>query len=139
MNKNISPVVAWSLICAISLIVLLAMFIQLGQQSWQKTGEKTSISSGDAVVVVDYGNGKTRKFRGPIQENAKAWDLFQQAIAVGGIKVEIADHFVPKIIDGLKDGSDGKHWSLYVNNEKQKFSPFEITVNPGDTVIFRFE
>jgi len=136
MKKNIHPVVAWSLICGIAIIVLLMMFVQL-QQSMQKP--TSSQTSKEAMVVIDYGNGKMRRFKGPIEENARAWDLFQQALAIGGISVNVTDHFVPQVIDGLKDGAGGKHWSIYVNNTKQKFTPFEIQVKPGDEVVFKFE
>ncbi len=96
-------------------------------------------SSKEAIDALDFGNGRVRRFKGPIENNAKVWDLFQQAIAVGGINVEVSDHFVPRIIDGIRDGDSGKHWSLYVNNVKQKFAPFEIQVKSGDEVVFRFE
>lgn len=133
MKKNIHPTLVWSLIGAIATVVLLAMFIDFGQLAplIKKTPE--------AMVLLDYGNGKVRRFKGPIIENARAWDLFQQAIAIGGINVEITDHFVPQNIDGFENGEKGKTWNLYVNNVKQKFAPFEVQVKPGDEVVFRFE
>ncbi len=142
LKKNVQPTVVWSLIGAIAVIVLLTIFIQLGQvRLFGKTSQKPAVSSSltDAMLILDYGNGKVRRFQGPIAENAKVWDMFQQAIAVGGINVEISDHFIPQAIDGLKSGIDGKHWNLYVNGVKQKFTPFEVPVNPGAEVVFKFE
>ncbi len=143
-KKVMDPTVIWSLICAISIIALLTVFIQArqSQESAQKSLNQKNTSGQslkEAIVSLDFGNGKVRKFKGPVENNAKAWDLFQQAIAVGSINVEMSDHFVPNIIDGVKDGTNGKHWYLYVNNVKQKFAPFEINVKPGDEVVFRFE
>ena len=144
VKKAIQPTVIWSLICAIAIIALLTVFIQARQS--QKAAQRESNqqiaseqSLGEAIVELDFGNGKIRRFKGPIENNARAWDLFQQAIAVGSINVEISDHFIPRVIDGIKDGANGKHWSLYVNNVKQKFAPFEIQVKSGDEVVFRFE
>ncbi len=143
-KKAIHPTVVWALICAIAIIALLTVFIQArqSQQAAQNGGNQqiaSEQSSKEAIVALDFGNGKVRRFKGPIENNAKAWDLFQQAIAVGGISVEVSDHFIPRVIDGIKDGDSGKHWSLYGNNVKQKFAPFEIQVNSGDEVVFRFE
>ena len=141
MKKNVQPTVVWSLLGGIAILVLLAIFIQFGYIRLTKNsgGAEGTVSLKEAVLVLDYGNGEVRKFKGPIEENARAWDLFQQAIAVGGISAEITDHFVPQDIDGFKNGKDKKQWNLYVNNVKQKFTPFEVKVKPGDEVIFRFE
>jgi len=143
-KKAIHPTVVWSLICAIAIIALLTVFIQAKQsrEAAQRELNQQSIleqSTGEATVALDFGNGTIRRFKGPIENNAKAWDLFQQAIAVAGINVEVSDHFVPRVIDGVEDGAGGKHWSLYVNNVKQKFTPFEIQVKSGDEVVFKFE
>ena len=143
-KKAIHPTVIWSLVCAIAIIALLTVFIQSRQsREAAQNGLNQQIASEqslkEAIVALDFGNGKIRRFKGPIENNAKAWDLFQQAIAVGGINVEVSDHFVPRVIDGIKDGAGGKHWFLYVNNVKQKFAPFEIQVRSGDEVVFRFE
>jgi len=144
-QKNIHPVVVWSLICAIAIVALLTVFIQVKQsREAAQNNAVNGVSSKnqtlkEAIVALDFGNGKVRRFKGPIDDNAKVWDLFQQAIAVGGISVEVSDHFVPRVIDGIKDGAGGKHWNLYVNNVKQQFTPFDIQVKPGDEVTFKFE
>lgn len=138
MEKKIAPVIIWSSMGVVLLVIFIFVFIQFQQSA--KTSEKISYSSNkETTVVLDYGNRKTRIFKGPVAGEEKVWDLFQQAIAAGGINVNISDHFVPQIIDGLKDGADGKHWSLYVNDIKQKFAPFEIQARPGDEIVFRFE
>lgn len=137
MEKNTDPVIIWSSIGTVLLVIFIFVFIQFQQSA--KTSEKISSSSKETTVVLDYGNGKTRIFKGPVAGEEKVWDLFQQAIAAGGINVNISNHFVPQIIDGFQDGANGKHWSLYVNNVRQKFAPFEIQVKPGDEIVFRFE
>ncbi len=138
MEKNPDPVIIWSSIGAVLLVIFIFVFIQFQQSA--KISEKISYSSNkETTVILDYGNGKTRIFKGPVAGKEKVWDLFQQAIAAGGIDVNVSDHFVPQIIDGFKDGANGKHWALYVNNVRQKFTPFEIQAKPGDEVVFRFE
>jgi hypothetical protein len=133
MNENFEPFIAYSALATIFLMFFLFAFIQLQpQQNFVQISKQST-------VIIDYGNGQMRKFGGLTEENTSVWNLFQQAIAVGGIKVEISDHFIPRVIDGLENGVDGKHWELYVNNTKQEFSPFDIQARPGDQVIFRFE
>lgn len=130
MERKIDPIIWLSGIGVVLLAIFLFVFVRF-QQSPELFKE--------ATVAIDYGNGKVRTFKGPIGENARIWDAFQQAIAAGGIDVAISDHFIPEKINGLENGAGGKHWNLYVNDIKQKFSPFEIQVKPGDEMVFRFE
>jgi len=139
MENKPDPVIIWSSIGVVFLLMI-SVFVAIQYQQLVKTSEKIGYSSDkETTVAFDYGNGKTRVFKGPAAGEEKVWNLFQQAIAAGGISVNISDHFVPQIIDGLKDGANGKHWSLYVNNARQKFAPFEIQAKPGDEIVFRFE
>jgi hypothetical protein len=132
MERKIDPIIWFSAIGVVLLTVFLFVFIRLHVP-------KPGFGFKEATVAIDYGNGKVRVFKGPVEKNARAWDAFQQAIAAAGINAEITGNFVPQNIDGLKNGADGKYWNLYVNNTKQKFSPFEIQIKPGDEVVFRFE
>jgi hypothetical protein len=137
--KIVDLILVWSATGAILLMGFLFVFpkyqhaaIFLGANGQFQNFKETTVS-------IDYGNGKIRTFKGPLEENSKVWDAFQQAIVAGGINIEIVDNFVPRSIDGFENGAGGKHWNLYVNNVKQKFSPFEIQIKPGDKVVFKFE
>ncbi len=94
---------------------------------------------GEVTVALDYGDGRIRKFAGPIDAKAKVLDLLQQVAAVGTIDLEVVDYFTPQRINGHKNGDGDKQWNVYVNNVKQERSPFEIYVLPGDEVVFKFE
>ncbi len=136
---NIKPIVGW-LLLGIFLAGVAAFLYS--QNYWEGLiRNKNTNSSNEVVLVIDYGNGTLRKFKGPISdgEKANAWDFLQQSIAVSGIEIKVADNFVPKSIGGFTSGASGKQWALYLNDQKQKFSPFEIAVSPGDKVTFRFE
>lgn len=138
MKRNINPILAWSIICALALLVIL-VFIQFQQSSGISQKSKQQLASKEVVLMLDYGNAKVRRFKGPIGENANAWYALQQAASVAGIHLGVADHFIPEEIDGLKNGKDGKNWNLYLNKVKQKFAPFEISIKPGDEIMFKFE
>lgn len=139
MKKIVDLILVWSAMGTILLMGFLFAFPRYQHAATLLKANGQSQNFKEATVSVDYGNGKIRTFKGPIGENAKVWDAFQQAIVAGGINIEIADNFVPQSIDGLKNGTGDKHWNLYVNNVKQKFSPFEIQIKPGDKVVFKFE
>jgi hypothetical protein len=143
MRKNLDPIMILSSLAAILLMSFLFLFVGSSRPSefFKKIGGQipTNQISKETTVFIDYGDGNIRKFEGLVSEETRVWDLFQQAIAVGGIDVEISDHFIPERIDGFKNGTNGKHWSLYLNNIKQNLIPFEIIAKPGDEVLFRFE
>jgi len=138
-GKIVDLILAWSAMAALLLTSFLFAFSKYQYVAVPFEANDQFQNFKEATVIIDYGNGKTRTFRGPIEENTRIWDAFQQAIAVGGINIELSDHFVPSKIDGLGNGDGNKHWNLYVNNVKQKFSPFEIKIKPGDKVVFKFE
>ena len=91
------------------------------------------------VTIVDYGNGVKRKFVGATRDNMSAWDTLQQAAAHSYVTVETMKDFYPKAIDSWEDGKNGKHWILYLNNEKVLERPIDVKINSGDTVVWRFE
>ncbi|MEK7595978.1 MAG: DUF4430 domain-containing protein [Patescibacteria group bacterium] len=94
---------------------------------------------GRYILVLDYGNGKIRKFSGEMgAETTRAWNLLQQASAQSAVPVEIEDGFLPRSIDGVKNSEQGK-WILYVNGTRQTSGPFEVMVKRGDTVEFKYE
>ncbi len=55
------------------------------------------------------------------------------------IDLEATNDFYPRKIDGMTDGTDNKHWTLYVNGIKQNSSPLDAVVKPPAEVTFRFE
>lgn len=91
------------------------------------------------LVVVDYGNGVEKKFWGSSKMNRSAWDTLQQASAHSFLEVDIAEDFYPTSIDQKENGEGGRHWVLYVNNERMFASPIEVRVNSGDEVLWKFE
>ncbi|MEK7647207.1 MAG: hypothetical protein AAB378_02420 [Patescibacteria group bacterium] len=90
------------------------------------------------MLIIDYGNGNTRKFKGDVEaESVKAWDLLQQASAAG-VSVQIEKYFLPRSIDGVTNNGD-KKWILYINDSRQDKGPFEARVQKGDIVTFKYE
>lgn len=120
------------------LIILGGVYLQniFGWVSGKGTGK--TVLSDDYMLVIDYGNGNTRRFKGSVEaDSVKAWDLLQQASAAG-VSVQIEKYFLPRSIDGVANSGD-KKWSLYINNAKQDKGPFEVRVQKGDVVTFKYE
>ncbi len=137
-------VIIISLVSVFSIGVLFLMFIasngifNLANQDKNISASYFS-ATGEATITFDFGEGRIRRFGGPIYDNNKVWDLFQQATAMGGINVKISDHFVPEVIGGYENQENGKQWNLYVNKIKQEFAPFKIQAKPGDEIVFKYE
>ncbi len=90
------------------------------------------------TLVLDYGN-KKQSFQVPDIEEKRAWSLLQQVAAVSDIDLEISNDLRPQKIDGFSDGTDNKHWVLYVNGIKKESFPLDTLVVPPSEVVFRFE
>ena len=91
------------------------------------------------VVILDYGNGYTRTFVGAPWDGMSAWDTLQQAAAHSYVTVDTMADFYPRAIDSWEDGKNGKHWALYVNDARILDRPIDAKINPGDTVVWKFE
>ncbi|MGB9598697.1 MAG: hypothetical protein ACPLZH_02550, partial [Minisyncoccales bacterium] len=100
-------VLCWPLIGGISVLVLLAMFFDFSQLAVTKKflppsspPKETEAEAKEAILILDYNNGKVRRFRGPVEQSANLWDIFQEVIAAGDIKLETKDNLIPESIDG---------------------------------------
>ena len=97
------------------------------------------IPNSNFLMVIDYGNGRQRKFIGNSRGAVSAWDSLQQATAHAYLKVDVGKNFYPEMIDFLINEKDGKQWVLYINKKKISESPINIKINDGDTVVWKFE
>lgn len=143
IDKKIHPFFAWPLVIIFSVAVFSAMLVQNKISSLAEKQIVEHITEfpvwREVTAEINYGNGNIRKFKGPVSENTKALDLLQEAAALGAIDFELIDHFAVKRINGLENGDGEKQWNIYVNGKKRELSPFEINVNPGDEIVFKFE
>lgn len=106
----------------------------------QTTGEQ---DQKEITVVIDYGNGAKRQFRGDgikFMEDENAWSVLQRAAASASIPLEVARGFYPVVINGKRNGEEGKRWVFYVNGERKNNSaPLEAEIREGDEVVWKFE
>lgn len=119
-------------------IVITLMFFL---RDWQK--ERPISAQKEITVVIDYGNGTKRQFRGDgikFMRDENAWSILQRAAASASIPLEVARGFYPIVINGKRNGEEGKRWVFYVNGErKNNGAPLEAEIKDGDEVIWKFE
>ena len=97
-----------------------------------------SVNSGQAILVVDFGQDKKETFELPIIEQAFVFDLLQGS----GLELEFKEYDVGvfiEAIEGVENGTGNKYWLYYVNEEMPMVSADKQPVKPGDKVEFRFE
>ena len=118
-------------------VIIALFFIFFDQQQAGK--EKRQ----EITVVIDYGNGTKRQFRGDgitFMKDENAWSVLQRAAATASIPLEVARAFHPIVINGKRNGEEGKRWVLYVNEERQNSgTPLEVEIKDGDEVVWKFE
>lgn len=91
---------------------------------------------GGARLVVDFGNGKKRAFRGEVVSGMTVYDALAAAREAGGLTVAFRGDAVEEI-GGVKNNSH--EWRYYVNGKPAASVPQFEEVKPGDEVVFRFE
>lgn len=117
--------------------VLIFFFIFTNQPSTQPDKE-------EITVIIDYGDGTMRRFRGDgvsFMKDENAWSVLQRAAASASIPLEVARGFYPLVINGKRNGEEGKRWVLYVNGERKTNGTIPLTINvrEGDEVLWKFE
>jgi len=120
-------------------LILLGLIFISGDK--EKRGEtlRSPAAGDEVIVVIDYGNGDVRRFRGGAKDGEiRAWDALQQVAFNFGIFLDASSDFVPEKIDGFESAS-GKSWNLYVNGERQEASPLDVVAKKGDILMFKFE
>ena len=96
----------------------------------------------EAKVMIDFGGGKTRAFRGSVIGGMSVYHALLAASKAGNLDVEVVSStegsFVKKI-DSVSDNSS-KEWNYYLNGFFQNKNPIDKrAVSPGDAIEFRYE
>ncbi|MDO8600536.1 MAG: DUF4430 domain-containing protein [bacterium] len=89
-----------------------------------------------ARLLIDFGDGKKRAFRGEVTENMTVYGALVAVREAAGLSFSLKGDAVEEI-DGVKNNSH--EWHYYVNGEPVKTSPQFEEVDPGDEITFKFE
>jgi len=95
-----------------------------------------SVQPQEAELLIDFGNGEIRRFRGGVVEGMKISDALSQSSIAGNFKVEIDRTHVEKIA-GVKNNN--RKWICYVNGKESDTSLNKRGLKAGNRVEFKFE
>lgn len=131
----------WAIVAVAALGTLAGIFILSGYLEKESAiAPEQSVSQkkngGGAHVLIDFGNGKKRAFRGEVVRGMTAYDALVASREVGGFSLSFQGDAINEI-DGVKNNSH--IWRSYVNGTPITGLPQFKEVKAGDEIVFRFE
>lgn len=94
---------------------------------------------GKARLLIDFGNGKKRTFRGAVVGGMTVYDVLLASKEVGSFSFSVNGNGIEEI-DGVKNNPLNSHeWRYSVNGKASDVSPEFEEVKPGDEIVFKFE
>jgi hypothetical protein len=102
----------------------------LSQRKYQKI-----LSENEAILIIDYGQGKQRWFKGEAIDGMTVFDVLTSASLAGNFNFQANSHLTT--LDNLTNNEKSK-WTCYLN-EKQITQPLnKITIKPKDKIVCRY-
>lgn len=97
---------------------------------------------GMAQLMLDFGDGTSREFRGEVPPATSALDALSYAAGAGNVAVEYvhADAGIAvQRIDGKRNDMRNKKWRLYINGQHAQGDPTARQVIPMDRIEWKYE
>lgn len=131
----------WAIVGVAALGTLAGVYILSGyleKESAIAPGQSVSQkkNADGARVVIDFGNGKKRAFRGEVVRGMTVYDALVASREVGGFSLSFKGDAIDEI-GGIKNNSH--IWRSYMNGKPITGLPQFEEVKPGDEIVFRFE
>ncbi len=102
----------------------------------QKTNAyKKILSEKEVLLILDYGNGKERWFKGEIKEGMTVLDVLETSSWAG--KFNYTANAQLSQIDGLSN-NEKQRWRCYLNEREIKESLHQKTISPKDKILCRY-
>ena len=95
-----------------------------------------------AYLALDFGDGTSREFRGEVPPATSALDVLSYAAGAGNVTVEYVragTGITVQRIDGKRNGVRDKRWHLYINGQHTEGDPATRSVNPMDSIEWKYE
>ena len=106
----------------------------------EKISKKELISAHQAALIIDYGNGKKRVFKGEAVEGLDLKtliDLLTEEKKITSKFRKTQKGFVLESLEGLKN--DSKSWKCYLNGNLIEKDFEKIFIHPGDQIELVYE
>lgn len=130
----------WVIVGVAALAVLGTVFVLSDYLAKDATISPEQVKKAEekARLLIDFGNGKKRAFRGEIVEGMTVYDALAASQEAAGLSFSLkGEGDAVEEIDGVKNNSH--EWRYYVNGEPAKVSPQFEEIKPGDKIVFKFE
>ena len=127
------------------LVALLLLVLSAGAIFWfsgnrQNNNISQSLTPkiiGQAVLTVDFSDGKERNFEGEIIEGETLLDALSQASKAGNFSYKLDEKSNLAAVESfVKNGEKSWHWYL---NGKKVSKPYEMSLHAGDKILIRYE
>lgn len=142
--KKVPPLYAFGSVLLLAILVVWVVLYFAYQNDFAR--EASSFEEygafGKASLLLNFGDGKMRKFEGDTVGGMTVYDALNQSAKAGGFEVETTleeGSVVVEAIDGVRNRKD-KTWHFYLNESfKNRTSPLNYSIRNGDVVEFRYE
>ena len=107
--------------------------------------DSNTLNGNISALILDYGNGKQRKFEGPVTDNMNIIKALLASENGGKLKVKFTKRKNDKniellSIDGRGNNSNGYQWNFYINGQLVKTSEIgSVAIRAGDLIKARYE
>lgn len=128
----------WAVVGVAALAVLGIIFVLNDYLSRDAAIDSAQIKKTEinARLLIDFGNGRKRAFRGEVVEGMTVYDALVASREVGGFSFS----FRGDVIDEIGGTKNNAHvWRSYVNGKPTAALPQFEEVKPGDEIVFKFE
>ncbi|TSC75337.1 MAG: hypothetical protein G01um101430_432 [Parcubacteria group bacterium Gr01-1014_30] len=129
---NLDKKVILTLAAFLILVIGLWSFFYVRQKD---QAYKKALSENEALLVVDYGRGKERWFKGEVVQGMTVRDVLETSGSTGSFGF-VANGALLEL-DGLSNGKEGK-WRCYLNNRKLTGVLSQRIISPQDKIVCKY-
>jgi len=122
-------------------VVLLIFLLIIGAaallfyQKQNASSYQKVLSEKEALLIINYGNGKERWFKGEVVEGMSVKDALQTASLAGNFNFRANSHLA--MLDGFPSNQE-KKWHCYLNDREIKEDLDKTIIQPQDKILCRY-
>jgi hypothetical protein len=120
------------------ILVLLAVLILAGLIYWQEKANlyKKVLAEKEALLILDFGQGKERWFIGEVIEGMTVLDALKTSSQAGNFDFQVNSQI--ETINGYSTNNQ-KQWQCYLNGEKIDGDLRQKIINPKDKILCKYK
>lgn len=123
------------------ILILILLVLATGLGLIVYTGQKAAaykkiLSDKEALLIIDYGQGKERWFKGEVREGMTVRDVLQTSSLVGNFSFAANANLA--MLDGLASNQE-KQWKCYLNNQEIQEELDAKKISPKDKISCRYK